>query len=69
MRGRGKNSEILAKKSPKQPEIWLKTGRNFRNFGAFCPKFRENFLAALSRGPSQKLESGYSSGSSPYSFV
>ena len=49
MRGRGKNVEIWAKKSPKQPEIWLKTGRNFRNFGAFCPKLRENFLAALSK--------------------
>ena len=33
--------------SPKTPEIWLKCGRNFRNFRAFCPKFYENFLAAL----------------------
>ena len=42
-----KNLEILAKKSPKTPEIWPNSGRNFRNFSAFCPKFRENFLAAL----------------------
>ena len=42
-----KNLEILGNKSPKTPEIWPKSGRNFRNFSAFCPKFRENFLAAL----------------------
>ena len=47
MKGQGKNVEILPKKSPKTPEIWLKTGRNFGNFKAKCPKFRENFLATL----------------------
>ena len=50
VKGQGKNWKNLSKKSPKTPEIWLKTGRNFRNFGAFCPKFRENFLAALKLG-------------------
>ena len=43
----GKNVEILAKMSPKSPEIWPKSGRNFRNFEVKCPKFGKIFLAAL----------------------